>query len=233
VTHAKRIHPISIRPDGRLADLLKGIVEKCKIDTSFQIDWKQDRSCPIRHWKLDAERIRAVIDPHYEQYLIHWTRACAGPWPGETSAEFYRDVFASDSEYARSAHRTLQRIVAEKMIRGSSWRIHGSQRVVSFTALPPSQAISLMKWRKRYVRYTFEPFGIAVLKETALAKGVQPVRYLKPGDQPPSDERSAYCQGIGSKTEWTQEQEYRYLGDYRLEADADEIWQEIDLSSYG
>ena len=69
----------------------------------------------------------------------------------ERSLEFYRDLLASPGSYVRSARNTLMRMLAERIIRGSTWKIPGGELAVSFTALPPPDTLPLMRWRKRYV----------------------------------------------------------------------------------
>jgi len=88
---------------------------------------------------------------------------------------------------------------------------------VAFSALKPSEAVGLMKWRARYQEMTFEPYGIAIEKSFAEKLGVKKVfygnaemyQYLEEDNRP-------YFQNIGTKGFWLPEKEYRHIGDVDL-----------------
>jgi hypothetical protein len=137
--------------------------------------------------------------------------------PGETASSFYRDLLESD-EYPRSALRVLQRIVVEGCIRASQRFIRGGYAVVSLTAHDPVAATKLMRWRKRYVYYNFEPYGIAIGREAALASGIRPVVY---GDEAtfaelPETDRPFFQKAGSEIADWTPEAEWRHLGGLHL-----------------
>lgn len=73
-----------------------------------------------------------------------------------------------------------------------------------------------MRWRPRYVRFSFEPFGIAVEPKTASASGIRKVIYLESPDPPPEGIPAYLFQGRGKKGDWPIEQEYRHPGDFDL-----------------
>lgn len=81
-----------------------------------------------------------------------------------------------------------------------------------------------MYWRKRYVYFGFEPYGIAIRSDIAHATGMRPVIY---GDSslyaslPESDKPFFQNQGSGS-ADWRPEEEWRYLGDLDLNQLPDE-----------
>jgi hypothetical protein len=155
-----------------------------------------------------------VPEIHPWPYLTHWTRRCYGPWPGEKAADFYRHLAQSGDEYPRSARATLGRILEELRIRSSSERIRGGEVVVAFTALSPAEALPLMKWRPRYVRPTFEPYGICIHRKAAQTAGIQPVEYL-PHEIKSHATPRALQQGFGRGL-WPVEAEWRALGDVDL-----------------
>jgi hypothetical protein len=75
-----------------------------------------------------------------------------------------------------------------------------------------------MTWRKRYVYYNFEPYGIAIHREEAERLGIRPVIYGNQDlyDRMPESDRPFY-QNIGSgNANWQPEAECRYLGDFEL-----------------
>jgi hypothetical protein len=210
---ADHILPVSVRPHGSLNRLLCSIACTGTIDRQFQVPHKPTPHHPRR--LIDTERLNPAIHNWPRDYLIHWTRACHGPWPGETRASFFEDLVHSGNLYCRSALATLMRMLDERRIRASSWRIAGHQPVVAFTELSPIESIPIMRWRARWARWSFEPYGIAVHRDWASSRGVRPIRYVteqewrtvSPDDRP-------FCHRIGAKAgEWPAEREWRCLGD--------------------
>jgi hypothetical protein len=89
---------------------------------------------------------------------------------------------------------------------------------VSFSALKPLEAVKLMRWRRRYVCYSFEPYGVAIRADIADAAGLRPVIY---GDDELysrlADSDRPFFQSRGSKvSDWRPEAEWRHLGDFNL-----------------
>ena len=221
--------PISIREGGRMDSILKTGGLLAKVEEGYRVEWSPPRD-HVHSLLLPKEVIREEQDPRFEGYLTHWTRSSDGPWPGEKRADYYKDVVASDHEYPRSGKRTWERIQREKRIRASSWRIRGGHSVVSFTSLLPSQAVQLMRWRKRYSRYTVEPYGISVEEEAARRMGTSPVRYVsKQATHPLVPEY--LLQGKSAKANWPIEHEHRHLGDFDLSELPDASWDAVDLLS--
>jgi hypothetical protein len=147
---------------------------------------------------------------------VHWTRTCPGKWPGEKSRNFYDDLLKNNTIYVRNACGTLGKIIREKKIRGSDWKTPGAITISAFTALSPGDAMALMRWRKRYGRYSFEPYGIAVRKEAMAALGAEEVLYTF-GTEPSNSNRS-FTHAAGEQGHWVFEKEWRVLGDVCLEA---------------
>ena len=199
------IYPVSIRRGGRLDNSLPAVVGKAR--DAFRIPWKREGYLPEYHL---ADR--KVIPFPKGDWLVHWTRACPGPWPGETAAAYYHDMLAHPERYVRSAGNTLARMLQESRIRASSWRMPGGKAAVSFSANGPGDAMRLMRWRKRYVRYSFEPWGIAVERRTLEEMGARQVRY----DGGSNDGERLFTQSSGSAGDWEPEAEWRLPGDCDL-----------------
>jgi hypothetical protein len=141
--------------------------------------------------------------------LVHLTRGSDGPWPGEPSWEFYEDVVSSGESDARSAYETLRRIVDEGVIRGTSFRARGGKERVCFSACTASEALGLVRYRARYGRYAFEPYGVVILPGIAERIG-RPVSYG-------SSERADWLgQGEGEGGHWRREREWRAAGNVDL-----------------
>ena len=203
------IYPVSIRPEGRLDKLLSCDNIESKIYNDFRIEWLRGGCRPVYSFK------NRIITPLNGEWLIHWTCASPGPWPGEKTWQFYRDLLAEPARYVRSAGATLARIVNERRIRGSSWKVHGDKPVVAFTALSIAEALPLMKWRKRFVRYTFEPYGIAVKKSALIELGTREVRYDITSSSGTISDR-LFLHAPGEITDWSLEKEWRVPDDVDL-----------------
>jgi hypothetical protein len=206
---ASTIYPISIRSGGGLDRRLSSIEPDLKINRAFQVKY-QSRARP----NPAIEVPHSCFSTSGWPYLTHWTCRHYGPWPGEKSADFYRDLVGSNGDYPRSALSTLKRILSENLLRGSSNHIRENNCVVAFTSLQPSQAIELMRWRSRYVRPTFEPFGVAIHARIADALGIRPVEYVGPNEKPESHDPK-FLQGYGTG-DWPAEAEWRAAGDIDL-----------------
>jgi len=208
------ILPVSVRPNGLLMEFIAR--HGLKTNLRFQTEYKP-RPHHVREL-VDRSRLTPEIQDWQGDYLIHWTRSSNGPWPGETAASYFTDLIMAKDQFCRSAAKTLQRILQERVVRGSDWRVAGDQPVVSFTELPPVDSLALMRWRARWARWSFEPYGIAVHRDWATQQGARPVRYvsdtewrtLAPEDKP-------YCHRIGKASgAWPAEREWRCQGDFSL-----------------
>ena len=218
VETAQLIFPVSIRPGGRLSRLLDDDAVRTKIRNDFRIQWSSEGYIP--RYTLTDQTINRLTEG---DWLVHWTRASQGPWPGEKSWRFYHDMLENPGEYVRSAGATLARIVSELRLRGSSWKLPEGEQAVAFTAQPIEEALRLMRWRQRYVRYTFEPYGIAIRLAALLDMGAGRVSYSRfqvsgsRQKQPLSGEDRLFIHAAGEKTDWEREKEWRIRGDLSLE----------------
>jgi hypothetical protein len=206
---ADAIYPVSIRPGGRLENLMREPSFVEKIRSGHRIPWTPLGYIP--RYTLTGRPWRPLP---LGEWLIHWTRACQGKWPGETTGDFFRDLLKDDTVYVRSAAETLARIVTEGRIRGSAWKVRGGAPVAAFTSLSPGDAVELMRWRKRYVRFSFEPYGIAVRKEELVKNGAGEVRYARNGEGPYEPDLFLHAPGEGDR--WAREREWRIAGDFDL-----------------
>ncbi len=207
------IYPVSINPRGKLAALITEPDIAPKVRDTFRIPWQNEE---------ERSRIPAYEFPDSEvnpflsgDWLVHWTRTSQGKWPGESMRAFVRDMYTRPEIYVRNACETLVRMLDERCIRGSSWNMPENTEAVSFSALSAAEAIKLMRWRKRYVRYSFEPYGIAVKQEAAAGLGAREVRYEQPGNSCSGDR--LFVQSPGERGDWASECEWRLRGDLRLD----------------
>jgi hypothetical protein len=219
VSLANQLYPVSVRQGGNLERLFKD--NPAKISTA-QLAHSTEYNPHVRRANvaIREEELTACVRDMKWDYLTHFTRTAYAPWPGETSADFYRAIYNSGVCYPRTALATLKRIVADKKIWASYYHIRGGHKVVSFTELHPREAINLIKWRPRYVRWNFEPCGVAIDKKYARSIGIRPVIYDSPERYYKlADEAKPFYQNPGEKGgEWEPEKEWRYHGNLDLAA---------------
>ncbi len=208
------ILPVSVRSKGLLLELISqhGLDANLRFQTKYKPQPHHVRQL------IDPARADPAIERWPDDYLIHWTRASNGPWPGETKASYFRNLIMAKDQYCRSAAATMQRILTEENIRGSEWRVARKQSVVSFTELSPVDSLGLMRWRARWARWSFEPYGIAVQRDWAASRGVRQVRYVTEQEwRSLTPEEKPRCHRIGKAAgEWPAEREWRCLGDFSL-----------------
>ena len=191
--------PLSIRKGGNMSRLLEQNDGK-EIIRDFEITYEK-RQNPLAY-EIDPARLSADIVSLNDRYLFHWTRTFNTAWPGERLIDFYRDILTSPV-YPRSAFDTLKRILTLKKIIASGRHMPGGERTVSFSASSPVELLPLMTWRARYRQMSFEPYGLGIRRETALARGLLPVRYYE--KKPPVDidkDKRWLCQSAGRISDW-------------------------------
>ncbi len=211
VTNADIILPISIRPNGHLDRLLKTAREEGRdIHSGFRVPYTSGSSRVA--YPVHGTDVHPQTDAALSGFLIHWTRAHRTPWPGETAYSFYSSLIRSPT-YPRTAMNTLCNILGEKRIRGTSVHMRCGHPTVSFTEEIPSVFAERMRWRSRFRSMSFEPYGIAVRRETAEAFGILPVLYQS--EKEDLKETAPWrIQSRGTKTDWRGEKEFRCRGDF-------------------
>jgi hypothetical protein len=218
VSLANHIYPVSLRTNGNLEKLIlenPAKVTRATLDYNVNYDPAGHRpDCAI-----DLEKVNPILREESWNYLTHYTRTAYRSWPGESSAAYYHALFCAESSYPRSALDTLRRIVEMKKLWASYYHIRGGYKVVSFTAQPPLEALKLLRWRPRYVRWNFEPYAVAIHKDYAMNMGVRPVIYAPPDDfHKLKDEDKPFYQNPGERgTDWRPEKEWRYHGNFSFE----------------
>ncbi|MBI4962831.1 MAG: hypothetical protein HY913_06105 [Desulfomonile tiedjei] len=153
-----------------------------------------------------------------KHYLIHYTRSCPGPWPGQTVAEYCRSLIDAAAGACHTAFDTLQRMLEEKLIRGSHKLTRGSCPVVSLTECPPGELSTIVQWRRGLIRWNFEPYGIAVRKDALIKLGAGRVIYGTEATlrELPKDRQYFFqIQKSGDK-DWREEKEWRLPGNLSL-----------------
>lgn len=204
---AERVIPICVRPGGRLAVGLEQLPET-RVDRRWQVPFE------VHPWTPSLV-VPPVVDgeQHPTDWLVHWTRRCYAPWPGETAASLCRSIIASTDRWCRDAPATLQQILSTGILYGSRFRSAGGAPVVSFSGATPGEMRQNFRWCSRKVAPMWEPWGIAIRRELFIALGGHPVIY---GDACKASEASipAWCRHGGGP--FTREAEWRLYGDLSL-----------------
>lgn len=116
--------------------------------------------------------------PFTEPTLTHLTRACNGPWPGQSWWSYLLELVTGGTQARRDVNATLNHILREGILRANGRLIRGHFPMVCFTAQPVAVLLQARRYRKHLRRWDFEPYGL-VFRRAALERlGVQPVRYL-------------------------------------------------------
>lgn len=152
-------------------------------------------------------------------YLYHYTRARAGPWPGETYREYLLNLLDECPLSGYSALDTLIRILQEGLIRAGSKMVRGEEAVISWSSHPPDELFEMRKWNRTLARWTVEPYGIAVRRDILRSFAAKPAIY---GDEQvysrlaePERYRFQLSRSGGSAS-WRHEREWRVRGGLEL-----------------
>ncbi len=208
--NADVIYPVSIRNGGFMQSVLKKFASKIVDD--FQIPYTKSI------WFPPPPPQNCLIKSENWNFLTHWTRTFPSPYPDEKPSDYYNSIIETEIGYSHSAFRTLIRMLEKKKIFGSSENIKGKHSVVSFTELPPSESLEVMRWHRGKGRFTFEPYGIAVEKSELVNLGAEKVIYgPKNLHQKLPDDKKWLFQYEGENGEWKKEKEWR-------------IKEEVDIS---
>lgn len=155
-------------------------------------------------------------------FLSHTTRACAGPWPGQSMPDYVDSILDDAEDADHSAIAALERIVTQRQLLAASRMIRGGYAVVCLTAVPLLDLPPLRKFQTHRSRWDFEPYGICIRQRWLQDRGARPVVYgdestwqsLGEGDRPFFQLTSSPSSSPG--TDWSVEREWRHVGDLDL-----------------
>lgn len=156
--------------------------------------------------------------PEQGSVLVHYTRSCPGPWPGESLGTYVDAILDSLPSAGHTGFDTLMRILEEDRIRASGKLTRGGRPVVSWTECRPAELQDMIRWRKGLIRWSFEPYGVAVDRKCLEDLGAETVIY---GDNSifatlPEERRHLFQLDTAAGPDWKVEKEWRILGDLIL-----------------
>lgn len=163
-------------------------------------------------------------------YLIHATRRCDGPWPGQETDAYWDELLDGSPAADRSPLATLAHLLEEGRIRGSGRAIRGGFEVVCWAEFDVAEWSRHRVWRKHRRRWDFEPYGVAVARDWLERQGARRVFYgderdwaklsaaERPYFQRARSERAASERATAASLDWQTEREWRTVGDFDLGA---------------
>ncbi|MCE5245231.1 MAG: hypothetical protein LLF99_18745 [Desulfobacteraceae bacterium] len=154
----------------------------------------------------------------WSEYLYHYTRSCPGPWPGQPYGEFLLDLLAAGLLSGHTSLDTLVRIVSEERIRACGQLVRGGHAAVSLTSLPPMRLESIRRWNPALIRWTFEPYGVAISRKLLREEGAKPAIYAHASRYPDIgySERYRFQMHRPPWSSWKYEREWRFRRDIDL-----------------
>lgn len=241
---ADRVQVLSLRPAGQILRLIDAHLrdservavpvliasdESCQLPgavSSLASGWTpwlfEGDTAPAREVDREGSEssssgaFESSLETEPDDWLLHWTRAAPGPWPGESEDDYLDHLILRTGGADHSALATLCRILCDGVLRASATGIRGGFGVVAFTAVPLSEFRKRRIFRGHRTRFDFEPWGIGVRKSALLQQGARPVIY---GDEAiwqslPEEQRPWFQKITLEESRSTiTEQEWRIQGD--------------------
>jgi hypothetical protein len=185
-----------------------------------------NRNCPARSELLEEPGGDDVTWP----YLTHCTRGRDGPWPGQSTEQYWDELLWDHPDADHGPLETLRRIIRSRRLIGSGQGIRGGAKVVCWTEIPFQELARFRVYRPHRVRWDFCPYGICVDRQWLVDRGARPVIYapsshwddLSEGDRPFFQALSTRQAGhptdpTHTSMDWRREREWRTLGDLALD----------------
>ena len=154
------------------------------------------------------------------QYLLHWARRRSDAWPDQNQDAHLDQLIFGSTEDRYLEVMTLCRIIASNRLIGAAHLTRDPAPVVCFTAVPVGELPDRTVFRKHLARWDFVPYGLAIRKSVLQPAGCKEVIYGDDSDwETLGREDRPWFQLQASKNgkiDWTQEQEWRLVGDLDL-----------------
>jgi hypothetical protein len=124
----------------------------------------------------------------------------------------------ADPRSGHTALDTLARILTEGMVRANSRLVRGDRPVICWSARPPRDLAELRRWNPALIRWTMEPYGIAVDRSVLKERGAKPVVYARSACyfRLPPPTRFRFQRHEPPHCNWKREREWRLVEDLML-----------------
>lgn len=144
------------------------------------------------------------------EWLAHCTRT-------SSSSEQVADAMHRGRTAVASPWISLKQICAQERLVASSRLTQGEQRCVSFSAVGLEELLSRRVFRSHLGRWDWEPYGLLIRRSALEEIGCRPVIYGEPNERNNmAAAEKPFFQSRGKTMDWTQEQEWRLIGDLDL-----------------
>ena len=151
------------------------------------------------------------------EWLVHCTRACVGPWPGETERQYRDAMLLGGAASQRGPLEALTHILRSGRLIANATASAKSWPVVCFSEVPLAQLLLSRCYRPHLKRWDYEPFGVAIRISAARQLGIVPVVYGDVADRRRlATEDQFRFQAAGKTYDWTAECEWRSCQDVDL-----------------
>lgn len=169
-------------------------------------------------WYADRRTCQPLLldQPQADDFLIHCTRSAAGPWPDQSQLSFDDHLLMSESGAGRSPLESLMRIVIQQRLIASQQLRRGDLPTVCLSAVRLEELLGRRKFQSHLGRWDWEPYGIAIRRQSVARLGGRPVDYRPESEAGRlSPQQLAFYQP--DKPHWIAEREWRLIGDLRLD----------------
>jgi hypothetical protein len=153
-----------------------------------------------------------------DKYLVHWTRQRYGPWPHQSQNRFIDDLIMGSTSSDHSRMATLLRILATRRLIASNKITRDGTPVVCFTDTRVTEMPRRRRFRSHLCRWDFETIGLAVKRSRLQELGARAVIYADEltWRTMAESERPFFQIRRGKKIDWSEENEWRLVGDLDL-----------------
>lgn len=205
--------------DGNTALVARGGIAVPATRPASTITRRERQSASRAHDARSKDPLVLEEWPEEGSVLVHYTRSCPGPWPGETRAAYLDSVLDGVGSSGHTGFDTLVRILEEGRIRACGRLTRGGRPVVSLTECLPGEVHRIVRWRRALIRWSFEPYAIAV--DRTYLKDVGAQRVIYGGSRVfaalPEHRCHLFQLNAPEGPDWTAEKEWRILGDLYLD----------------
>ena len=150
-------------------------------------------------------------------WLFHWTRN-QQRWPDQSQRQFVDDLLSAKATTESSPLFALHRILSQRKLIASQIAIRGQSKVVCLSAAPLEKLRQGRVYRKHRLRWDYEPYGLLIRRKALQRIGAQPVWYGTGEDwESATATNRPFFQMKSSRLNWSEEQEWRFIGDLDLD----------------
>jgi hypothetical protein len=167
-------------------------------------------------------RTFTACSQHTAQFLVHCTRGGRETSPQKSSVTKLTETWRHGQECTDHPFSTLVQIASEARLRASNRMTRVTRPTVSFSHVPVDELLARRSFQSHLGRWDWEPYGLLIDRAALSSRGARPVIY---GDEDQfkdlsPDDRAFFQPKLGnrgSRQNWEREEEWRHIGDLRLQ----------------